>query len=211
VQAELALKYLSATGEYARLDDLFTMPPLAAEDEPGYLDTQRAWLGCHHAPFELLARQLTLRARLDAAAVDGDFESAAAIAEQMSAMRARIRPMASLAALGPLLAAAKVAQAKSVRDTGLIGDAIAATRAAADAEDALPRSGPSVATPMREELGELFLRSHRFQEAQEAFQASLAIRPNRFHALEGLAEAARSAGDLQTANQAQDRLSAQIK
>jgi tetratricopeptide (TPR) repeat protein len=213
VQAELALKYLSATGEYARMDELMAMPPLAAEDETGYVDTQRAYEGCHHAPYELMARMSILRARLDATTVDGDDEHVAAIGEEMRALRGRVAKQSGGAynSLGELIVAAKIAQAKSVRDTGTIGEAISATRAAADAEDAMPRSGPFASTPMREELGELLLRSHRFQEAEEAFQASLEKRPGRFHALEGLAEAARSAGDMKTAEDAQGRLSAQIR
>lgn len=214
VQAELALKWLSATQEYGKTDELLKMAPLAAEDEPGYVDTQAKYEGCHHAPYELEARLDATRARLDAAAAEGDEPTATRLADEFNALRARVAAREGRGdqylQLSKLTTAAKVAQAHSVRNYGDIGDAISATRAWADAEDSIAALGPWPFTPAREELGELYLRSHRFQEAQVAFQAALDKRPNRFHALEGLSEAARSAGDLKTANEAQDKLAAQV-
>ena len=215
VQAELALKWLSATHEYARTEELLKMAPLAAEDEPGYLDTQRTYEGCHHAPYELEARLSAARARLDGATAEGDEAATATLAEEWNSLRARVARQAGSmpmwVQIGKLIAAAKLSQAHSVRVSGDIGDAIAATRAAADLEDQIPSRGPAVWTPQREELGELLLRSHRFAEAQEAFAAALKNRPNRLRALEGLLAAARSAGDPHTADEARDKLSAQVR
>jgi tetratricopeptide (TPR) repeat protein len=213
VQAELALKWLSATQEWARTEELLAMAPLAAEDEPGYVDTQLKYEGCHHASYELLARLYAARARLDAAAATGDETKVAALAEQWTALRTRLAAKwghASSAELGRLVTAARLAQAHSLRDSGSVNDAIEATRALADLEDRTPASGPSISTPAREELGDLLVRSHRFAEAKEAFRAALALRPNRLHALWGLEESARASGDKSTAAEAQSRLAAQV-
>ncbi|MCA1828817.1 MAG: hypothetical protein LC689_17985 [Myxococcales bacterium] len=140
--------------------------------------------------------EIALRVRLNAAAALGDDAKAALLGEQLL----KVAPSAKL------LVAAKKAQAHSVRDSGSIGEAIEATRALADAEDREPASGPAFWTPAREELGDLFVRSHRFAEAEEAFRAALERRPNRLHALRGLEESARSAGDLRVAQEAQSKL-----
>jgi tetratricopeptide (TPR) repeat protein len=142
--------------------------------------------------------RLEVRILLDAAAALVDDPKAAQLGEQLAKLDSS--PM------GKLFVAARLAQAHSVRDTGSIGDAIAATRAWADAEDREPASGPAFSMPAREELGDLFLRSHRFAEAEEAFRAALERRPNRLHALKGLEESARSAGDLRAAAEAQSKL-----
>src|SRR5258708_37786128 len=78
VQAELALKWLSATQEWARTEELLAMAPLAARDEPGYLDTQRKYERCHHASSALLARLYAARPRLDACGAPGRRPEAAA-------------------------------------------------------------------------------------------------------------------------------------
>jgi uncharacterized protein HemY len=62
---------------------------------------------------------------------------------------------------------------------------------------------------MREELGDLLMRSHRFAEAETEFRTALEKRPNRLHALRGLVESARSAGDERVAHEAQARLAAE--
>ena len=184
------------------------MQPLPAEDEPGYLDAQAKYEGCHHAPYELDARELAARARLAAAAAQGDEPRAAALSEQWRSLLAREAAMGygRSADAGRLGAAARLAQAHSVRDSGSINAAIEATRALADLEDARPASGPAISTPAREELGDLLVRSHRFAEAEEGFRAALSMRPNRRRALLGLAEAAQSAGDLRAAQDAQAQL-----
>jgi hypothetical protein len=66
------------------------MAPLAAEDEPGYVDPQLEYEGCHHAPYELAARSDAARARLDAAAADGDEQTVAALGAEWTALRQRI-------------------------------------------------------------------------------------------------------------------------
>lgn len=149
-----------------------------------------------------------VRLRLDAAASLGEDAQAAKLAAELpQAPEHHGKPDAPLAAL---VAAARTAQAHSLRDTGSVGAAIDAMRALADAEDAA-QSGPAFFTPAREELGDLFLRSHRFVEAEKEFRAALAVRPNRLNALRGLAEAARGADDPRTADDAQARLASQVR
>ena len=184
VQVELAAMWLSETQDWAHAEELLDLPPLASGE---------TW-----------ARLYLARARLEAAAVQGDDTRAAASAAEFSAAMARVAPEAELSAeLGPLTAAAKLAQAHSVRDSGSINDAIARTRELADAEDREVASGPAPWTPAREELGDLLLRSHRLVEAAKEFRLALDKRPNRRHALRGLAEAQRGAEDSRSAEDAQ--------
>lgn len=145
-----------------------------------------------------------LRVKLDAAALHGEDAEAEKLAPRLleSPLRGKPDPLA------PLITAADVAQAHSLRDTGTMSAAIDATRALADAEDAVV-SGPSFFTPAREVLGDLFLRAHRFVEAEREFRKALDVRPNRLNALRGLAEAARGAGDARLAEDAQTKLAAQ--
>ena len=214
-QAMLALQWLSATQEWARTGELLAMAPLAAEDEPGYLDTQLKYEGPNHTPYELAARVFAARARLDAAAAAGDETEAAEAAAQWTEVRVRFAAKAGYGAhyleVGRLVARAKQAQAHSLRNSGDIGEAIEATRALADVEDKLPALGPAIWRPAREELGDLFVRSHRFAEAEEAFRKVLELRPNRLRALRGLEESARSAGDVRAAAEAQQLLRASVR
>lgn len=213
-QAMLALQWLSATEQWSRTDELLAMAPLAAEDEPGYVDTQLEYEGQHHAPYELKARLFAARARLDAAAASGDETETEEAAAQWTAVRARFAARAGAGAqfleAGQLVARAKRAQAHSLRNPGDIGEAIAAIRAVADGEDQQPASGPALWRPAREELGDLFVRSHRFAEAEAAYRRALELRPNRLHALRGLEESARSAGDARAAAAARAQLTAQV-
>ncbi|HUR41002.1 MAG TPA: tetratricopeptide repeat protein [Verrucomicrobiae bacterium] len=81
------------------------------------------------------------------------------------------------------------------------GEAIEMLRAAADAEDALGKHPvtPGALVPAREQLGEVLLAQKRYKEAQQAYEASLAIYPARFNALYGAATAAELAGERKVA------------
>ncbi|HUJ28529.1 MAG TPA: hypothetical protein VLW85_21050 [Myxococcales bacterium] len=189
------------------------LPMLGAEGLPqstravlvvAFVEETRAWgridelLGADDTP-------AAIRLRLDAAGVRGDEGEAVRLAASLEAATTKMHGESP-----KLAAAARVAQAKSLRDTGSIAAAIDAMRKLADAEDASV-SGPAFFTPAREELGDLFLRSHRFVEAEREFRAALLVRPNRLNALRGLAEAARGADDPRTADDAQARLAAQVR
>lgn len=79
--------------------------------------------------------------------------------------------------------------------------ALAAMRAAAEREDGTEKNAitPGPLTPAREQLGELLLELNRPAEALKEFEATLTKEPNRFRSLYGAAEAAKRAGNRQTA------------
>ncbi|HET7785696.1 MAG TPA: hypothetical protein VFL36_06965 [Myxococcales bacterium] len=186
--------------ELGRPDEVLPMIEQARKEAPARVAAELAglWLSATGqwartgALLKGLPEDATARVRLDAAAAQGD--------------------EASVAAAGvhdERLVAAKKLVAHSVRDPGSLSAAIDAVRALADAEDQEPVSGPAFALPAREELGDLLSRSHRFAEAEKAFEAALRKRPGRRHALQGLGLAARGAGDRQAAADADAALPAQ--
>ena len=79
--------------------------------------------------------------------------------------------------------------------------ALAAMRAAAEREDGTEKNAvtPGPLTPAREQLGEMLLELKLLSEALKEFEATLTKEPNRFRALYGAAEAAKLAGNRQTA------------
>jgi hypothetical protein len=84
---------------------------------------------------------------------------------------------------------------------GNLQGALAGMRAAAELEDATEKNAvtPGPLAPARELLGELLLESKQPAEALKEFEATLTKEPNRFRSLYGAAEAAKQAGDHQTA------------
>jgi hypothetical protein len=74
-------------------------------------------------------------------------------------------------------------------------------RTAAELEDQTEKSAitPGPLAPARELLGELLLQSKQPTEALKEFEATLTKEPNRFRSIYGAAEAAKQAGDRQTA------------
>jgi tetratricopeptide (TPR) repeat protein len=168
-------------------------------DLPGEEDTAGG-----HIPYKLYAQSSELEARLEHAALQGDEAKARELAASLEALKLspeRVR----------LLSAARIAQARSVRDPGSLNDATLATRALADFDDAQPVSGPAESTPAREQLGDLLMRTHRYLEAEREFQKALEVRPNRLHALKGLHESALGAGEPQIASSAQARIAQQVR
>jgi tetratricopeptide (TPR) repeat protein len=79
--------------------------------------------------------------------------------------------------------------------------AIAGMRSAAELEDQTEKNAitPGPLMPARELLGEMLLELKRPAEALKEFEATLTKEPNRFRALYGAAEAAKLAGNRQTA------------
>ncbi len=79
--------------------------------------------------------------------------------------------------------------------------ALAGMRAAAELESGTEKNAitPGPLTPARELLGELLLELKRPSEALKEFEVTLTKEPNRFRTLYGAAEAAKLAGDRQTA------------
>jgi len=76
-------------------------------------------------------------------------------------------------------------------------EALTMLRAAADAEDASEKHPvtPGHVLPAREQLGDLLLEQGRAKEALAAYEAALAVAPNRYHSLAGARRAAEQAGE----------------
>ena len=86
--------------------------------------------------------------------------------------------------------------------------AVALARKAAAGARSLPYAfgPPYPEKPSFELLGEILLREHRAQEAQQAFQQALLLTPRRTESLLGLLQASRALGDQATAAEAQAEL-----
>jgi tetratricopeptide (TPR) repeat protein len=80
---------------------------------------------------------------------------------------------------------------------GHSADAVAALRQAVDIEASADKEAvtPGEAMPAGELLGELLNEQHRPREALAAFEAQLAVSPNRFNGLYGAARSAEMAGE----------------
>jgi tetratricopeptide (TPR) repeat protein len=188
--AQIAQMYLSQN----RFDETLLAPlrELPGEPEPA----------AGHIDYGRYAQASELETRLEHAAAQGDEAKArelSAAYEKLGFERAK------------LLTAARIAQARSVRDPGSLNDAITATQALADFEDSQPITGPAESTPAREQLGDLLMRTHRYFEALDEFRKALDKRPNRLHALNELRESALGAGELQLASQTQARIAGQVQ
>src|SRR5713101_6137725 len=119
--AQLAAMWIGSTRQWPRAEEMLALPPLAAEDEPGYVDTQLQYEGPSHNPYGLLSRAVAARVRLDVAAAAGDDVRAAAVAAEYLDLRSRVAARLGYgdpyAEMGKLVAAAKLAAAHSLRDT----------------------------------------------------------------------------------------------
>ncbi|HEX4383354.1 MAG TPA: hypothetical protein VH083_10405, partial [Myxococcales bacterium] len=193
VYAQMAQMYLSQAAYDEKL-----LAPL--HDLPGEEDSAAGG----HISYNLYAQSSELETRLEHAAMQGDEAKARELAAADEALK-----------LAPerahLLSAARIAQARSVRDPGSLNEATQATRALADFDDAQPVSGPAESTPAREQLGDLLMRTHRYIEAEREFHKALELRPNRLHALRGLQESALGAGEMQVASSAQAQITRQVQ
>jgi Tfp pilus assembly protein PilF len=91
----------------------------------------------------------------------------------------------------------QVATAWTLQAEGKADEALAAMRAAADAEDKTEKAPvtPGPLAPARELLGEMLLGRGDAKDALVAFAATLAKEPNRFNATAGAAAAAEKLGD----------------
>jgi len=87
-------------------------------------------------------------------------------------------------------------------------DAIAAMRAAAEAEDKTEKHPvtPGPILPARELLGDMLLEAGNAKEALAAYEHSMQVEPNRFRGLAGAARAAEAAGEKAKAKQYYERL-----
>lgn len=91
---------------------------------------------------------------------------------------------------------------------GKTAEAVAAMRAAAEAEDKTEKHPvtPGPLIPARELLGDMLLETGNAAEALAAYEHSMKVEPNRFRGLAGAARAAEAAGDRAKAKQYYERL-----
>jgi tetratricopeptide (TPR) repeat protein len=124
------------------------------------------------------------------AAAQADLESLATLRDRLT--QAQDAYWAEQVDIQRRVAAAWVAFAEGRR-----GEALAALRAAADAEDATDKSAvtPGPLAPARELLGEMLLEAGDAKGALAAFEASMAKEPGRFRGAFGAARAAEAAGE----------------
>src|SRR5262249_36055976 len=92
---------------------------------------------------------------------------------------------------------AQIAGAWTLYAQGKFDEALAAMRAAADAEDRTEKHPvtPGSPAPARALLGAMLLERGMAQEALAAFEAAMKKEPHRFNALAGAAQAAERLGD----------------
>ncbi len=143
-----------------------------------------------------MAESITHFARGIGAARSGDDAGAAAALAELDRLHA------VLAANEPYWATLTDAQRKSVAAwrTFAAGDrdaALALMQQAADSEDSVDKHPvtPGAVLPARELLGDMLMEMGRHAEARAAYDAALAISPNRLRSLRGAALAAAAAGD----------------
>jgi tetratricopeptide (TPR) repeat protein len=124
------------------------------------------------------------------AAAQADLESLATLRDRLT--QAQDAYWAEQVDIQRRVAAAWVAFAEGRR-----GEALAALRSAADAEDATDKSAvtPGPLAPARELLGEMLLEAGDAKGALAAFEASMAKEPGRFRGAFGAARAAEAAGE----------------
>lgn len=84
---------------------------------------------------------------------------------------------------------------------GKSNNALELMRKAAETEDSVDKHPvtPGAVLPARELLGDMLLMAGEYEEAIEAYEASLRISPNRFNSLYGAGHAAESAGNFKKA------------
>jgi tetratricopeptide (TPR) repeat protein len=102
----------------------------------------------------------------------------------------------------------QIATAWLLNAQGKHDEALAAMKAAADAEDKTEKSPvtPGPLAPARELYGDMLLERGNAKEALVAFQATMAKEPNRFNGFVGAAKAAVALGDKATAKADYERL-----
>jgi tetratricopeptide (TPR) repeat protein len=143
------------------------------------------------------ADAITHFARAVGLARSGNPSAATRDLEQLAALRDKLSAANEPYWAGQVEIQRKVADAWVAFASNRRDDAIAALRAAAEAEDATDKAAvtPGPLAPAREQLAEALLEAKRAKEALTEFQATLGKEPNRYRALAGAARAADAAGD----------------
>ncbi len=133
-----------------------------------------------------------------------DLAAAAEASDRLRAIVAEADGPGDETQSGTVLALQASLAAAAAFHGGQVDTALALIRAAGASEDAMAVEfgPPTVVKPTHELLGEMLLAMGRPAEAQQAFTRALAQYPKRLLSLQGLAAAARAAGDAEAADAA---------
>jgi Tfp pilus assembly protein PilF len=136
-------------------------------------------------------------ARALGAARSGHPETAQADIAKLAELRDKLRDANDTYWSGQVDIQCQIASAWLLNAEGKSDEALAAMRAAADAEDKTEKSPvtPGPLAPARELLGAMLIERGSASEALAAFEATLRKEPNRFNATAGAAQAADKLGD----------------
>jgi hypothetical protein len=136
-------------------------------------------------------------ARALGAARSGHPEAARADIAKLAELRDKLRDAKDAYWANQVDIQLQIATAWTLQAEGKADEALAAMRAAADAEDKTEKSPvtPGPLAPARELLGEMLLAHGDAKGALAAFEATLAKEPNRFNATAGAAAAAAKLDD----------------
>jgi Tfp pilus assembly protein PilF len=136
-------------------------------------------------------------ARALGAARNGNPQAARADIAKLTELRDQLRAAKDAYWANQVDIELQIATAWTLQAEGKADEALAAMRAAADAEDKTEKSPvtPGPLAPARELLGDMLLGRGDAKDALAAFEATLAKEPNRFNATAGAAAAADKLGD----------------
>jgi hypothetical protein len=144
---------------------------------------------------------ITHFARAFGAARSGNPEAAKADIAKLVELRDKLREAKDAYWSDQVEIQRQIATAWLLNAEGKHDEALAAMRAAADAEDKTEKSPvtPGPLAPARELYGDMLLERGNAKEALAAYQATMAKEPNRFNGFVGAAKAAVALGDKATA------------
>jgi tetratricopeptide (TPR) repeat protein len=151
---------------------------------------------------------ITHFARALGAARSGNPEAAKADVAKLTELRDKLRDAKDAYWSQIVDIQRQIASAWVLNAEGKYDEALAAMKAAADAEDKTEKSPvtPGPLAPARELYGDMLLERGQAKEALAAYQATMAKEPNRFNGFLGAAKAAVALGDKATARADYEKL-----
>jgi tetratricopeptide (TPR) repeat protein len=147
-------------------------------------------------------------ARALGAARSGNAEAAQADVAKLAELRDKLKEAKDAYWSNQVDIQYQIANAWLLNAQGKHEEALAAMKAAADAEDKTEKSPvtPGPLAPARELYGDMLLEHGNAKEALAAYQATMAKEPNRFNGFVGAAKAAVTLGDKATAKADYEKL-----
>jgi Tfp pilus assembly protein PilF len=187
--------------------NVFVGPYALAVSPARYVLERGDWKGAAELPAEpskfAYADAMTYFARAVGAARSGNPAAARQEIARLAELREKLRDAKDVYWTEQVDIQAQIAGAWTLYAEGKFDDALAAMRAAADAEDRTEKHPvtPGSPAPARALLGAMLLDRGMANEALAAFEAAMKKEPHRFNALAGAARAAEQLGDQAKARQ----------